>query len=251
MGLSKMNTFFEKSKSRAYLGALIFSLVAPNAALGAGDVPDFSGLWATNGDARAATRVVDGRLANGTPAEPGPGAPPPLTDEGRRLYEINKAGIEASDSSIDQGLRCVPSGFPRTAFNVSPVLIMQNEDVVAWLGESSHGIPRKIWMTDEHQNMWPFRMGDTIGHWEGQTLVVDTKNIHHTTFFNTSGLPHSGELHVVERWDLIEGGTKLENKVTFNDPIVFTEPWEITIVYERTTNRPIENICTDPLPLYQ
>lgn len=213
--------------------------------------PDFSGLWRTNGDARDATRIVDGMLPDGTAADPVPGSPSPLTDEGRRRYERNKAGIAVSDASIDEGLRCVPSGFPRTAFNTSPVLIVQNDEVVVWVGESSHGIARKIWMTDKHQGLWPFMLGDSIAHWEGDTLVVDTTNVHERTFFNTSGLPHSDQLHVVERWRLTDNGSKLENRITFTDPVVFTEPWETTVVYERTENKPIENICTDPLPIYR
>jgi len=229
----------------AFIGSLALGL--PSATFAQDSVPDFHGLWLTDGSARDATRIVDGRLPDGTPAAPRPGSPSTLTEEGRNLYERNKAGIAVSDPTIDQSLLCIPSGFPRIALNSQPVLIMQEEDVVVWTSESNQGIARRIWISDQHTTPWPSRLGDSIARWDGDTLIVETTDISEDTLINSRGLGHSTEFTAIERWRLIDNGAKLEIHMTFTDPVTFTEPWDTTVIYERSDQRPLDDICTDPV----
>ena len=66
-------------------------------------------------------------------------------------------------------------------------------------------------------------MGDAIGHWEGETLVIESTNFNDKTWVDRRGIPHSEELRVVER--LHREGERLIVDVTIDDPIAFTEPW--------------------------
>jgi hypothetical protein len=100
-----------------------------------------------------------------------------------------------------------------------------------------------IYMEDKHLELWPFWMGDSIGKWEGDTLVVEVVGITSKTFLHDSGLPHSDALRVVERLKLIEGGKAIQNQVRMEDPKILTRPWEFTIVYERTDEKPVESVC--------
>ena len=189
--------------------------------------PDLHGVW------------VKGK----EPAE-GLESPPPLTPEGQKMFERDKAGIAASDPEIDVGLRCIPTGFPRTALNGLPVYITEDPMLVAVLGEASQNIPQMIWMDTTHRDLWPTYMGDSVGHWEGDTLIVDTVSVKTTTFYNAAGFPHSDAFHVIERFKLMNGGKQLENRITFEDPKFLTKPWQVRMVYDHDdTQRPIENIC--------
>jgi hypothetical protein len=173
----------------------------------------------------------------------GENMPPPLTPEGQKIYERNKIGIANSDPDVDVSLRCIPTGFPRTVFNTFPLYIVQDEKLVALLEEASQNLPRMIWIGTPHRELWPTYMGDSVGRWDGNTLVVDTVAVKSNTFYNALGLPHSDALYVVERYRLIEGGKALESRITFQDPQYLTRPWDVRVVYDRTEERPIENVC--------
>jgi hypothetical protein len=186
--------------------------------------PDLSGFWTRRGP------TVD------------PSSAPPLTPEGQRLYEINKAGIAASDPEIDFILQCLPRGFPRLIQGRATFYLAQTEDVIAWIGGAG-GVPHMIYMNDDYLNSWPLYMGDAIGRWEGDTLVIEVKNVITKTFMHDSGLPHSDELHVIERLTLIEDGAAIQNEIVMEDPVILTEPWEYTVVYERSDEKPAEYVC--------
>jgi len=70
--------------------------------------------------------------------------------------------------------------------------------------------------------------GDSIGHWEGDTFVVDTKNFTDNTWMSAEGRvsPHSDQLHIVERYRRIDANT-LEIEATVEDPVVLTAPWTV------------------------
>ena len=100
-----------------------------------------------------------------------------------------------------------------------------------------------IYMNDDHLNSWPLFMGDAIGRWEGEELVVEVRNVNTKTFMHDSGLPHSDELYVMERLTLIEDGRALQNEIRMEDPVIFSEPWEYTVIHERSDEKPAEVIC--------
>ena len=86
---------------------------------------------------------------------------------------------------------------------------------------------RHIYLTDKHSaNVKPSWYGESIGHYEGDALVVDTVGINESTWVDGFGTPHTKQLHVVERLHMVDGGATLEANVHVEDPGAFTMPWD-------------------------
>jgi hypothetical protein len=96
-------------------------------------------------------------------------------------------------------------------------------------------------------NLKPSWYGDSVGHWEGDTLVVDTVGLDKRTWVDGFGTPHTDKLHVVERYHLRNPDT-LEVLFTVDDPGAFTTPWSAIATYrkDRSTSEPyIEVVCAE------
>jgi hypothetical protein len=123
---------------------------------------------------------------------------------------------------------CWPVGVP--GFLLRPMtqamyFIQGPKEVVMIL--SSKQEVRHIHLTDRHSpNVKPSWYGESVGHYEGDTLVVDTIGIDDRTWVDGLGTPHTKELHVIERFHLIENGKVLEADVHVEDPGAFTMPWD-------------------------
>jgi hypothetical protein len=91
-------------------------------------------------------------------------------------------------------------------------------------------------------------MGDGIGRWEGETLIIDSNNFNAKSWLDDSGLPHSEKLHVIERLRLRVGGRMLEDQITIEDPPMFTHPWTVQLVFERQKEVSIQTdwVCGEP-----
>jgi len=87
--------------------------------------------------------------------------------------------------------------------------------------------------------------GESIGHYEDDTLVVDTVGLNDKTFLDNYRTPHTDQLHVTERWRLIEGGKKLEILLTIDDPGTFYQPWQALRQYDRVNRSSREDICSE------
>ena len=90
-------------------------------------------------------------------------------------------------------------------------------------------------------------VGDSISHWDGDTLVVETTNFTEHTWLNGAGAPHSEALKLTERYQLVGGGEYLEVKMTAEDSEVLTGPYTYTQYYERTNSEIQEDICQPDL----
>jgi hypothetical protein len=122
---------------------------------------------------------------------------------------------------------CWPVGVP--GFLLRPMTqamyFIQTPKVVVMILSSKQEI-RHIYLTDKHSaNIKPSWYGESIGRYEGNTLVVDTIGIDERTWVDGFGTPHTKDLHVVERFHLIEDGAVLEANVRVEDPGAFTMPW--------------------------
>ena len=125
---------------------------------------------------------------------------------------------------------CWPVGVP--GFLLRPMTeamyFVQTPKVVVMILSSKQEV-RHIYLTGEHSpNLKPSWYGESIGHYEGDTLVVDTIGIDERTWVDGFGTPHTKELHVIERFHLIDGGQILEANVHVEDPGAFTMPWNGT-----------------------
>jgi hypothetical protein len=122
---------------------------------------------------------------------------------------------------------CWPKGV--TAFLLSPMtqpmyFIQGPREVVLVL--SSFNDVRRIYLADKHSaQVKPSWYGESIGHYEGDTLVVDTIGLDDRTLVDGFGTPHTKDLHVIERYHLIEDGKVLEANIHIEDPGAFTMPW--------------------------
>ena len=111
--------------------------------------------------------------------------------------------------------------------------IVQGPKEVVMILESFNDV-RRIYLTDKHSpNVKPSWYGDSIGHYEGDTLVVDTIGQNAKTVVDGFHTPHTEQLHVIERFHLIDGGETLEVNVHVEDPGAFTMPWNAIQRYRR------------------
>ena len=119
---------------------------------------------------------------------------------------------------------CLPFGLMRSMNSPDPIQIMQSPKYVALLYEQNtwfHIIPID---KPHHDGATPTWFGDSTGHWDGDTFVVDTVNFNGRTRLDTIGHPHSDALHVIERFTRTDA-THIGYEVTIDDPKTFTKPW--------------------------
>jgi len=219
-------------KSLAAAGAAVLALSMASHAAQAADHPDFTGLW---------------RIQAFTPAiKTDKGAVPPLRPEAKALYEKRIADRAAKRDVHDPIDTCVPHGVPRLMFAPYPMMILQANGQLDMIQEANH-TTRLVYIdqppVDDDDPKW---LGDSTGHWQGQSLVVDTINNDHRTWLDKAGLPHSDEMKVTERLSLGDGGKVLTDAITINDPKTYTAPWTTVVRFQRAPGPMAlgENVCT-------
>jgi hypothetical protein len=88
--------------------------------------------------------------------------------------------------------------------------------------------------------------GESVGHYEGATLVIDTVGLNDKTFVDNYRTPHTTALHVVERFTLLEGGKTLEVEIAVDDPGAFNMPWSAVQRWRLREGRPVtELVCAE------
>jgi hypothetical protein len=180
---------------------------------------------------------------------------PAMTPWGRARYEAAKPSygpkaVEASTDPVNpttgKDVGCFPPGVPRIYIQPFPFEIIQIPGRVIELFEFDHHV-RQIW-TDGRQHPEdpdPTWMGDSIGQWEGDTLVVDTVGFNDKTWVDRGGLPHSEQLHVTERIRR-PSHDMLEIHFTIEDPKTYIKPWVGVRIYQLQPKWNIkEFICLD------
>jgi hypothetical protein len=154
----------------------------------------------------------------------------------------NNARILAGKPAYSLHATCRPVGVPTFLLMpmTIPMYIVQGSREVLLILEH-FGDVRHIYLMDKHRTyLQPSWYGDSIGHYEGDTLVVDTIGLNDKTFVDEFMTPHTTQLHVVERFHLIDGGKVLEVNVHVEDPGAFSTPWGATQrfrQYEEVTTR--------------
>jgi hypothetical protein len=134
--------------------------------------------------------------------------------------------------------RCWETGVPAFHLNPGVMEIIQTPKEVALF---LVGRVRHIWMNVPHSaNPKPSWYGESVGHYEGDTLVVDTIGFNDRTSVDSFRTPHTDRLHVVERFRLIDGGATLEVAFTVKDAGAFYQPWSGTRNRHRVVNRNAE-----------
>jgi hypothetical protein len=133
---------------------------------------------------------------------------------------------------IDSQARCLPGGVPREMFH-SQTRILQTNDAVI-IQQAQNHVFRVIPLDnrpalDPRITLW---MGDSRGHFEGNTLVVDVRNQNAKGRFDMVGNFASDRIHVVERWTLVDAST-IRYEARIEDPTVYTRPWTVGATLKR------------------
>ena len=156
------------------------------------------------------------------------GGPIPYKPEALAQKKKNQENWLTSDPEI----KCYLPGVPRATYVAQPFRIFQNDKQIFFAYQFA-GAVRNIYLKDPGPAPVDSWMGQSVGHWEGNTLVVDVTGMNDQTWFDRAGNFHSDALHVVERYTLKNPDT-IFYEATIEDPNVFTRPWKISMpLYRR------------------
>jgi len=190
--------------------------------------PDLTGVWWGGADVGAA-RGRGGARGGGRGPQGARGTPPPTF---MSLYKPEWAAkAKTLSDKDDPTLRCRPTAFGTlnvSMYDVGAVgQIISTPKMVVILTETYHGF--RLVPTDGRphpDDVPPSYRGDSIGHWDGDVFVVDTKNFTDNTWMSAEGRvsPHSDALHIVERYRRVDANT-LEIEARVEDPEALTAPW--------------------------
>ena len=146
--------------------------------------------------------------------------------------------------------RCWPGGTPgQLLFPAEPVFFVQTPNEV-WIIWQRQQEVRRIYLNVPHsRDPKPSWFGESVGRYENGELVVDTIGFldrHEFDFVDNWRTPHTKDMHVVERWKLINGGNGLEATVTVDDPGTFNQPWSGTVRWQKVNRGTmLESICAE------
>ena len=143
-------------------------------------------------------------------------------------------------ATLDPESKCYLPGVPRITYMPHPFQIVQQADKITILYEYLHAV-RYVYMNGNPHPKGPIEwwMGDSRGHWEGSTLVVDVVHFNDLTWFDRAGNYHSPALHVVERYTRTSPD-HMRYEATIEDPAVFARPWTISMPLYRRQEANIE-----------
>ncbi len=212
-------------------------------ALGSGGTGGYNALFV---DAGSELARVDGVKRTSLIIDPPDGKVPPITPDGRQRNAAMMRSFMKYDSVKDRPLseRCIVAFGSSSGPPMLPVLynnnyqITQTPDHVMILVEMVHDARIvRIGGTHAPANIRQW-LGDSIGHWEGDTLVVDTTNFTNETRFRGS----SENLHVIERFRRVDANTILY-RATIDDPSTFSKPWTLEYPFVATQGPVYEYAC--------
>jgi hypothetical protein len=193
--------------------------------------PDLNGVWQVLN--AADWDIQDHAAQLGVPAGQGvvEGNEIPYQPAAAAKKKENFANRKTADLTQAE---CYQPGVPRITYQPFPFEIVQTPKIIAINYEFAHASrPIDMAARTHNEDLPDTWMGDSIGHWEGDTLVVDVKGFNDRTWFDQAGNFHSDALHVVERYTLTDNDHILY-EATIEDPKVFTRPWKMSMpLYRR------------------
>jgi hypothetical protein len=238
------------TRKKIVAGVIILSsaLIFGTPALAQNTLPDFSGIWDA-GDLdpprmgrpgvaehpdypQRGTRDQDRSRQQPIPPVADltdPLLQPWVREELRDIVERRIAGEIIPEARS----QCIPMGLPvLLSDEAGPRIIVQTPDKIVIINEELPEV-RHIYLNVRHsENIEPDNYGESVGHYEGDTLVIDTIGISTETWVDDFLTPHSEKLHITERYRLV-GDDVLEIEYFIEDPDAFTEPWSGIVLVER------------------
>lgn len=146
----------------------------------------------------------------------------------------------------DPEARCLPVGVPRFMFDPYPFQIIQTASQVIFVFEGDNYLWRIVDIGNSHsKNLKPTWLGDAVGHYEGDTLVVDVTGFNGLAWLDQAGHATSDKLHLTERYTRTDSLT-LKYEVTIDDPGAYAKPWTASnTVHWRPGMELMESICQE------
>ncbi len=253
-----MRITFRNAKILAVVGSAVLATAIPLAGQTyrpprvEGGKPDLNGIWQALNEANYDLEGHNARPAMAL--RPGPygpvpaaqvlalgavGAVPPslgVVEGGEIPYKpealARKKENQENWLSRDPEIKCYLPGVPRATYIPQPFQIFQSASQI-FIAYQFAGAVRNIYMKDPGEPPVDSWMGQSFGHWEGDTLVVDATGFNDQTWFDRSGNYHSDQLHVVERYTRTSPDV-ISYEATISDPNVFARPWKISMpLYKR------------------
>lgn len=142
---------------------------------------------------------------------------------------------------------CQPAGVPgfMAYGGANPVYFIQTPKEVLLIFSGDQQV-RHVYMDVPHSaDPKPSWYGESVGHYDGDTLVIDTIGQNAKTVVDPYRTPHTEKLHVVERWRMVDDGKAMEMTFTVEDPETFYEPWAGKRMYRRVEQDMIEEVCAE------
>jgi len=166
------------------------------------------------------------------------------TREALRL--ANQRAVSGAEVNLPKE-RCWPVGVPGfSILPATPVYFLQTAQEVVMIWTQDHQVRHVLLNRNHSAHPKPSWFGESVGHYEGDTLVVDTVGIDKRTYVDNYFTPHTNFLHVVERYHLTDNGKTLQVDLRIEDPGAFTTPWTALQRYRRVSQGPMpETICAE------
>jgi hypothetical protein len=251
---------------RIILSTAMVLLIGPAIAMAGAAPPDFSGVYYPLSDAA-------GPMAGGLPPPSAPGQPlppptrsgplsdgsrgrpanlPPLTEPYLAKWDLVAKSRTAGSSEFDVAANCLPPGMPYMMSMTYGMEIMQTRDKITFFSEWLDAL-RRVYLDGRKPTQKdlddPTYAGFSTGHWEGDTLVVETVAIRADATLDSNYAQRSAHSKVTERIRLVEP-TLLEDEITVTDPEALTRPWVVTRRYRKAAppnDQLREFACTEGL----
>lgn len=144
----------------------------------------------------------------------------------------------------DPEIKCYLPGIPRANYMPYPFQIVQSQSAIFFAYQYA-GAVRNVYLKDPGPAPVDSWMGQSVGHWDGESLVIDVTGMNDSSWFDRAGNHHSEALHVVERFTRVSPDV-IRYEATMEDPNIFTRPWKIAMsLYRRQDTQLLEFKCVE------
>jgi hypothetical protein len=178
---------------------------------------------------------------------PPPVGPPPLKAQYLVAWQAQQQKAREADARgqplYTDYTRCLPDGMPTMMLAMFPMEVLQTPGQITIVQEAFNQV-RRIYLDEKQmaiEDAEPGYWGHSVGHWQGDTLVVDTVGIKETVRFR--GTPHSDQMRIHERIHMVTPDF-FEDQITVEDPVYLEHPWIFTYAYKRLPHyKMMEYVC--------